>query len=82
MTEAQRVEIRNLFAALDISTAREQFELVHVLVGARIQSVADLDATKAAALVPRLRKRVESQSRQSTGSSWDDREEDTWIDNL
>lgn len=82
MTGEQRAEIRDLFAQLDVRTAREQFDLVDILIGIRLRSVADLDAKNAAVLIPRLRKRVASQAKTSIGNSWADREEDTWIDNL
>lgn len=82
MTGEQRAEIRALFSELHVRTAREQFDVVDVLIGIRLHSVADLDRKNAAALIPRLRARVTSQSKISTGDSWTDREEDTWIDNL
>lgn len=82
MTGEQRAEIRTLFSQLHVRAAREQFDLVDVLIGIRLRSVADLDTKSAAALIPRLRKRVASQAKISTGNSWADREEDTWIDIL
>lgn len=84
MRAEQRETIRSLFAALDVTTAREQFEVVSVLIGVRLQSVADLDAKSAAALIARLTSRVESKSRAKslTGDPWADRDEDTWIDRL
>lgn len=82
MTEGQRAQIRRIFATLGVSTASEQFDLVHVLVGVRLKSVADLDSKTAATLIPRLSKRVQSRERDSTGDSWADREDDTWIDKL
>lgn len=82
MTDAQRLKIRRLFAELGIFAAREQFDLVNVLIGIRPASVADLDTKAAALLIPRLAQRVESKSRVGTGNSWVDRDEDTWIDNL
>lgn len=82
MSEFQRTEIRRLFGNLDLSTAREQFDLVEVLVGIRLRIVTDLTASDAQQLILRLRGRVANQSRSSTGNSWADREEDTWIDRL
>ena len=82
MSSEQRNEIRALFAALGVANAREQFDLVEVLTGVRLRSVVDLDAKNAGMLIPRLRKRVESRSATTTGNAWNDREEDTWIDNL
>lgn len=82
MTPEQREEIRTIFGELGIRTAREQFDLVDVLIGIRLRSVAELTAINASTLLPRLKKRLESRSKKSTGNSWDDRDEDTWIDNL
>lgn len=84
MRNEQRDEIRSLFASLGLATAREQFELVNVLIGVRLNSVTELAATNASALIHRLRERVDSgpKSKASTGNSWADREEDTWIDRL
>ena len=82
MTGEQRAVIRALFAQLHVRTAREQFDLVDVLIGIKLHSVADLDTKNAAALIPRLRRRAASQAKTSTGNSWSDREENTWIDNL
>lgn len=84
MRNEQREEIRSLFGSLGLASAREQFELVNVLIGVRLNSVTELTATNASALIHRLRERVDSrsQSKASTGNSWADREEDTWIDRL
>lgn len=82
MSELQRSDIRALFTSLGTSTASEQFAVVDELIGVRLTSVAGLTATDASRLVQRLRARVQSQSRTSTGNSWADRDEDTWIDRL
>lgn len=82
MTAEQRTTIRRLFDDLGVRTSPEQFDLVDVLVGIRLNAVAELDEKGAARLIPRLRDRVASAQRQTTGNSWDDREEDTWIDRL
>lgn len=82
MSESQRSEIRSLFATLGVSTAREQFDYVADATGKRIVSVVELDGSTASMLISRLRGRVASHGRKSTGNSWDDRTEDTWIDRL
>lgn len=82
MYDSQRAEIRSLFETLQIVTAREQFDFVEQLTGMRITSVADLDAQSANVLISRLRSRVSTSGVRSTGNSWDDRDEDTWIDRL
>lgn len=82
MTHEQRSEIRSLFGALGKATAPEQFAMVEELIGTRITNVGELSSPDAGKLLERLRKRVASQSRSTTGNSWAEREEDTWIDRL
>ncbi len=82
MTESQRAEIRSLFNALGIQTAREQFDFVAEATGTRITSVLELDAPTANVLISRLRGRVAAHGRTFTGNAWEDRTEDTWIDRL
>lgn len=82
MTDEQRSIIRNQFAQLGLRTAPEQFALVDELTGVRLSSVAELRAVQASLLIERLRGRVASAQRESTGNAWADREEDTWIDRL
>lgn len=82
LTDAQRQELRTMFAELERTTAREQFALVEELIGVRLARVGDLSASSASLLIERLRRRVTSRSRTSTGSAWDERDEDTWIDRL
>ncbi|TCJ20833.1 hypothetical protein E0W80_18680 [Microbacterium sp. PI-1] len=82
MSDLQRSEIRSLFESLEVRTAREQFELVAEVTGTRITSVGQLDGATAHRLIARLQSRIANQARVSTGSSWDDRTEDTWIDRL
>lgn len=82
MSDSQRAEIRSLFGALDIRTAREQFDYVADVTGKRIGSVGELDGAAAQLLIRCLHSRVASRGQASTGNSWDDRTEDTWIDRL
>lgn len=82
MSWEQRDAIRSLFSTLGISAAQEQFKLVEILIGVRLHSVTDLDSKNAGLLIPRLRNRVDSRLKTPSGNSWNDREEDTWIDNL
>ncbi len=82
MSEDQRQEIRALFGTLGIATAREQFAVIEELTGTRIGSVSELSATLAHRSIDGLRRRIRTQSETRTGNSWDDRDEDTWIDRL
>lgn len=82
MYDSQRSEIRDLFGRLGLTTAREQFALVEELIGVRLATVTDLTREDAQRLLPRLHSRVQTSRRPTTGDSWADREEDTWIDRL
>jgi len=82
MSAAQRAKIRALFGELGVTTARDQFAVVKELTGTTIASVAELTAATAHRLSERLAARVRDAGKTRTGNSWDDREEDTWIDRL
>lgn len=82
MTEAQRAEIRGLFGRLGVRDAVTQFGVTEELTGTRISAPAQLDAATAQRLIAGLQKRIVNSGRDRAGSSWDNREEDTWIDRL
>ncbi|MEI3848049.1 MULTISPECIES: hypothetical protein [unclassified Microbacterium] len=82
MTPNQRAQIRSLFAKLDITAADRQFVTTAELTGVRITSVGQLEAVTAQRLIEGLARRVANAARTNTGNSWDDRDEDTWIDRL
>lgn len=82
MTDEQRGTIRELFGELGLRAAREQFALVEQLTGIRLSSVAELRSVQASLLIDRLRARVASARRTTTGDAWADRDEGTWIDKL
>lgn len=82
MTASQREIIRGLFAQLAISDAKRQLEVVHELTGVRVSAVAEIDSRVANTLISMLPGRIDRTRRESTGDSWADREEDTWIDRL
>ncbi|WP_374460245.1 hypothetical protein [Microbacterium sp.] len=82
MTASQREIIRGLFSQLAISDARRQLEVVHELTGVRVSAVAEVDSRVANTLIAMLPGRIDRTGRENTGNSWDDREEDTWIDRL
>lgn len=82
MTPVQRETIRELFAKIGVTSAREQFDMVAELTGVQISSVAQLEADKANLLIHMLSGRASRAHRVNTGNSWADRDEDTWIDRL
>ena len=78
----QRETIRDLFAKIGVTSAREQFDMVAELTGVQITSVAQLEVGGANLLIHMLRGRASRAHRVNTGNSWADRDEDTWIDRL
>lgn len=82
MSDAQRQTLRDLFAALNVSDARAQFDLVEEMTGRRPGSVRDIDENAARSLIIQVRHRVSTAGRGGTGNRWTDRVEDTWIDKL
>ncbi len=82
MTSVQRETIRDLFAKIGVTSAREQFDMVAELTGVQITSVAQLEVGGANLLIHMLRGRASRAHRVNTGNSWADRDEDTWIDRL
>ena len=82
MTDAQRSQIRDLFAKIGVTVAREQFDIVAELTGVRITAVGQLTSDNANTLIRMLSARAACAGRVHTGNSWADREEDTWIDRL
>jgi DNA polymerase-3 subunit epsilon len=85
MSDATRARVRQSFAELGITTAREQFAMVAELTGQKVASVAEMTQKQALSLLLGLSRRIESartSSKQGTGNAWVDRDEDTWIDKL
>ena len=81
-TIEQREEIQRSFQSLGVVDTASQLGLTYELTGQRITSVAQLEARHAHVLKSRLRERLAAKARPLTGNSWDDRNEDTWIDKL
>ena len=82
ISSAQRHEIREAFGRLGITGARAQFDIVYQLTAQRVRSPDELEARFAQTLISLLGGRIRMQHVERTGSAWDDREEDTWIDKL
>jgi hypothetical protein len=56
-------------------------ELVEKLVGRVVPSLRDLGSSEAQDLLERLQRQSRAPARRQ-GSSWDERDEDTWIDRM
>lgn len=82
MTPEQRIQIRELFAHLGVSEASRQFAIVKELTGVEVSQVGDMRASTAQRVIEGIRNRLARTGHVRSGSDWDTREEDTWIDRL
>ncbi|HTW13971.1 MAG TPA: hypothetical protein VMF51_02520 [Nocardioides sp.] len=76
-------QVRQLREALDrqgLESMEDRQRLVEEVTGRPVASLRALTSAEARALVEALAARRPAP--RSTGSSWDDRDEDTWIDRL
>lgn len=71
--------LRQRLDALGLVTMAERQALIEELAGRSVASLQQLTSAEARAIDERLTPR---RSRASEGSSWDNRDEDTWIDRL
>ena len=82
ITPEQRIRIRDAFSQLAVADARTQFEIVYQLTAQRVRSPSELQARHAQLLIEKLADRLRTQKIERTGNTWDDRDEETWIDRL
>lgn len=84
--DEQIAQIREAFAASGIEDMAARRELVESCVQRPTESLRDLRATDVRFILERLKLRPKTtgdgSSPEAAGSSWDQREEDTWIDRL
>lgn len=80
--EDQIAEIRAAFEAAGITDQDERRELIESCVQRSVTSLRELRATDARFILERLAARSASRGGTDTGSAWDQREGDTWIDRL
>jgi hypothetical protein len=81
--DEQVQHIRDAFAAAGIEGQDDRKTLIESVSSRPVGSLRDLLAVEASLILATLKKRVEAKPvKESTGSAWDDREEDTWIDKL
>lgn len=79
----QVVRIREQFDRLGIDDQKQRQELIESAAFRPVASLRDLTAVEARRIITRLMERSSKPSTlRSGGSSWDNREEDTWIDKL
>lgn len=74
-------EIRAAFNQAGITEQCERKALIESVVIREVVSLRDLRAVEARRIIERIQQRAAA-SPKATGSAWDTREEDTWIDKL
>lgn len=79
--DEQIAAIRGGFNDVGILTQQDRKTFVESVILEPAVSLRGLTAVQARQVIDRLKDR-QAPKKSSTGSSWDDREEDTWIDRL
>lgn len=80
LADWQRAQLREALDASDVHSMAERQSLVEEVVGRPVAALRELTAAEARKLLESLAARRTSAV--ADGSSWDDRDEDTWIDRL
>lgn len=74
-------QIRECLNAAGITDQNERQRTIQSFVARQVPSLRDLHAHEAHSIIQRL-KQLQNSAPTKTGSAWDLREEDTWIDKL
>lgn len=74
-------QIREAFVDADMKGQEERKAFVESVVLREVGSLRDLTAIEAHRVLTRIKGRSSTEQK-STGSAWDNREEDTWIDKM
>lgn len=82
ISEGQILRIRAAFDAAGVSGMDERKQIIEQCVLRRVPRIHDLKADDVRPILRGIERRAMSKDRPQTGSSWDTREEDTWIDKL
>lgn len=78
----QVVQIRTAFDGAGVKGQGERKLLIESVVFRDVKALRDLTAVEARRVIERLKSRTSAPASTRTGSSWDTRDEDTWIDKL
>lgn len=79
--EAQVRQLRDAFAAADIDSMEERRAIIESCTVRPVTTIMDLLAKDVRLVLRRIEERS-LPSRPTSGSAWDNREEETWIDKL
>lgn len=74
-------QIRDAFDEAGIVAQDDRKTLIESVVVRAVSTLRDLHAVEARRVLQRIKERT-ARSPKATGSAWDTREEDTWIDKL
>ncbi|MCQ6269124.1 hypothetical protein M8J71_01200 [Pseudarthrobacter sp. R1] len=81
ITESQIQRLRNAFAAAGIDSMDERQRLIESCTIRSVASIRELRARDVRPVLKRIEERANG-PQDATGSAWDNRDEDTWIDKL
>lgn len=81
ISESQVQRLREAFASAGIHSMEERQSLIESCIIRSVESIRQLRARDVRPILKRIEERAKG-PRQTTGSAWDDREEETWIDKL
>lgn len=78
----QVAQLRGALDALGMADMSERQKMIERLVGRPVSSLRDLTWSEARSLGEHIAAQKLATRDSKTGSAWDDRDEDTWIDRL
>lgn len=81
ITNAQVQAIRQAFDAVGITSMEERQQIIESCTIRPVANIRELLAKDVRPILSRINQRMTSKG-PATGSAWDNREEDTWIDKL
>lgn len=81
ITESQVQRLRDAFAAAGINSMDERQSLIESCTVHSVTSIRELRARDVRPILKRIEAHAKG-PRPTSGSAWDNREEDTWIDKL
>lgn len=78
---SQVAQIRGALDGLELATMHDRQRVIEEILGRRVTALRDLYADEVRVVLEGIHAR-KPKARTTSGSAWDDRDEDTWIDRL
>lgn len=75
-------EIRQAFQDAELNDQVQRKVLVESVAARQVNSLRELSALEGHRVIRRLQSSLSNTAKESGGSAWDNREEETWIDKL